>query len=150
VTFRKRHGHYEFVVVPFGLTNAPATFMCLMNNVLNKFLDKFVLVFIDDILIYSKNREEHEEHLRLVLQVLREHQLYTKFRKCDFFHKQVYYLGHVIYEEGVAVDPDKIRYIMEWPTPNDVSDIRSFMVLTRYYRSFTKGFSKIGCPIISL
>jgi hypothetical protein len=83
--FRMRYGHYEFVVVPFGLTNAPATFMCLMNNVLNKFLDKFVLVFIDDILIYSKNREEHEEHLRLVLQVLREHQLYAKFSKCDFF-----------------------------------------------------------------
>jgi hypothetical protein len=83
--FRTRYGHYEFVVVPFGLTNAPATFMCLMNNVLNKFLDKFVLVFIDDILIYSKNREEHEEHLKIVLQVLREHQLYAKFSKCSFF-----------------------------------------------------------------
>ena len=80
-----RYGHYEFVVVPFGLTNAPATFMCLMNNVLSKFLDKFVLVFIDDILIYSKNRKEHEEHLRLVLQVLREHHLYAKFSKCNFF-----------------------------------------------------------------
>jgi hypothetical protein len=80
-----RYGHYEFVVVPFGLTNAPATFMCLMNNVIGKFLDKFVLVFIDDTIIYSKNREEHEEHLRLVLQVLREHQLYAKFSKCDFF-----------------------------------------------------------------
>jgi hypothetical protein len=84
-TFQTRFGNYEFVGVPFGLTNAPATFMCLMNNVLSKFLDKFVLVFIDDILIYSKNREEHEEHLRLVLQVLREHQLYAKFNKCDFF-----------------------------------------------------------------
>ena len=82
-----RYGHYEFVVVPFGLTNAPANFMCLMNNVISKFLDKFVLVFIDDILIYSKNKEEHEEHLRLVLQVLREHQLYVKFSKCDFFQK---------------------------------------------------------------
>jgi hypothetical protein len=84
-TFRTRYGHYEFVVVPFGLTNSLATFMCLMNNVLSKVLDKFVLVFIDDILIYSKNREEHEEHLRLVLQVLREHKLYAKFNKCDFF-----------------------------------------------------------------
>jgi hypothetical protein len=85
MTFRTRYGHYEFVVVPFGLTNAPTTFMCLMNNVLNKFLDRFVLVFIDDILIYSKNREEHEEHLRLVLQLLRENRLYAKFSKCDFF-----------------------------------------------------------------
>jgi hypothetical protein len=148
--FRMRYGHYEFVVVPFGLTNAPATFMCLMNNVLSKFLDKFVLVFIDDRLIYSKNREEHEEHLRLVLQVLREHQLYAKFSKCEFFHKQIHYLGHVISEKGVAVDPDKIRSIMEWPTPKDISDIRSFMGLAGYYRRFIKGFSKIGCPITSL
>jgi hypothetical protein len=124
--------------------------MCLMNNVLSKFLDRFVLVFIDDILIYSKNREEHEEHLRLVLQVLREHQLYAKFSKCDFFQKQVHYLGHVISKEGVAVDPDKIRSIMEWPTPKDVSDIRSFMGLAGYYRRFIKGFSKIGCPITAL
>jgi hypothetical protein len=112
ITIRTRYGHYEFVVVSFGLTNAPTTFMCLMNNVLSKFLDRFVLVFKDDILIYSKNREEHEEHLKLVLQVLREHQLYAKFSKCDFFHKQVHYLGHVIFE-GVAVDPDKIKAIMD-------------------------------------
>jgi hypothetical protein len=137
------------VVVPFGLTNAPTTFMCLMNNVLCKFLDIFVLVFIDYILIYSKNKEEHEEHLILVLQVLREHQLYAKFSKCGFFQKQVHYLGHVI-SEGVAVDPDKIRSIMEWPTPKDVSDIRSFMGLEGYYRRFIKGFSNIGCLIISL
>jgi hypothetical protein len=124
--------------------------MCLMNNVLRKFLDRFVLVFIDDILIYSKNREEHEEHLKLVLQVLREHQLYAKLSKCDFFQKQVHYLGHVISEEGVAVDPDKIKSIMDWPTPKDVSDIRSFMGLAGYYRRFIKGFSKIGFPITSL
>jgi hypothetical protein len=123
-SFRTRYGHYEFVVVPFGLTNAPTTFMCLMNNVLINFLDKFALVFIDDILIYSKNREEHEEHLRLILQVLREHQLYAKFSKCDFFQKKFHYLGHVISKEGVVVDPDKIRSIMEWPTPKDVSYIR--------------------------
>jgi hypothetical protein len=149
-SFRRRYGHYEFVVVPFGLTNAPATFMCLMNNVLGKFLDKFVLVFIDDMLIYSKNREEHEEHVRLVLQVLREHQLYSKFNKCDFFQKQIHYLGHVLSKEGMAVDPDKIRSIMEWPTPKDVSDIRSFMGLEGYYRRFIKDFSKIGCPITAL
>jgi hypothetical protein len=145
--FRTRYDHYEFVVVPFGLTNAPTTFMCLMNNVLSKFLDKFVLVFIDDILIYSKNREEH---LRLLLQVLRGHQLYAKFSKCYFFQKQIHYLGHVISQEGVAVDPDKTRSIMEWPTPKDVSDIRSFMGLAGYYGRFIKGFSKIGCPITAL
>jgi hypothetical protein len=149
-TFMTRYGHYEFVVVPFGLTNAPTTFMCLMNNVLSKFLDRFVLVFIDDILVYSKNREQHEEHLKLVLQVLREYQLYAKFSKCDFFHKQVHYLGHVIYEEGVVVDLDKIKAIMDWPTPKDVSDIISFMGLAGYYRRLIKGFSKIGCPITSL
>jgi hypothetical protein len=148
--FQTRYGHYDFVVVPFGLTNAPATFMCLINNVLNKFLDKYVLVFIDDILIYSNNREEHEGHLRLVLQVLREHQLYAKFNKCDFFQKQIHYLGHVMFEERVVVDPDKIMSIMEWPTPKDVSDIRSFMGLAGYYRIFIKGFSKIGCPITTL
>jgi hypothetical protein len=147
---RTRYGHYEFVVVQFGITNAPTTFMCLMNNVLSRFLDIFVLVFIDDILIYSKNREEHEEHLKIVLQVLREHQLYAKFIKCDFFHKQVHYLGHVISEEGVAIDPHKIKSIMDWPTQKDVSDIRSFMGLAGYYRRFIKGFSKIGFPITSL
>jgi hypothetical protein len=94
-TFMTICGHYEFVVVPFGLTNVPATFMCF-NNVLNKFLERFVLAFIDDILIYSKDKEEHEDHLKLVLQVLREHQLYAKFSKCDFFQKKVHYLGHVI------------------------------------------------------
>jgi hypothetical protein len=93
------------VVVPFGLTNAPATFMCLMNSVFNKYLDKFVLVFLDDILIYSKNEEEHENHLRMVLQVLREHKLYAKLSKCDFYQKQIHYLGHIISEEGISMDP---------------------------------------------
>jgi hypothetical protein len=124
--------------------------MCLMNNVLSKFLDKFVLVFIDDILIYSKNREEHEEYLRLVLQVLREHHLYAKFSKCDFFQKKIHYLGHVISEEVVAVDLDKIKSIMEWPTLKDVLDIRSFMGLAIYYSRFIKGLSRIGCTITSL
>jgi hypothetical protein len=126
------------VVVPFGLTNAPTTFMCLMNNIFRNLLNMFVLVFIDYILIYSKNREEHEEHLKLVLQVLREYQLYSKLSKCDFFQKQVYYLGHVVYEEGVAVDHYKIKAIMDWPTLKDVSDIISFMGLVGYYRRFIK------------
>jgi predicted transcriptional regulator len=124
--------------------------MCLMNNVLNKFLDRFVLVFIDEILIYYKSREEHEEHLTLVLQVLRDHTLYAKFTKCDLFSKRVNYLGHVIIEERVVVDPDKIKSIMDWPTRMYVFDIRSFMGLSRYYRRFIKWFSNIGFQITTV
>eukprot|EP00253_Pinus_taeda_P022539 PITA_22539 len=148
--FRTRYGHYEFVVLPFGLTNAPATFMCLMNSVFHQYLDKFVLIFIDDILIYSLNMKEHEEHLRIVLQTLREHQLYGKFSKCDFYKEQIQYLGHIITKEGIAVDPEKIKTIMEWPTPKDVADIRSFMGLVGYYRWFVEGFSRVAYPITSL
>eukprot|EP00253_Pinus_taeda_P019573 PITA_19573 len=147
--FCTRYGHYEFVVLPFGLTNAPATFMCLMNSVFHKYLDKFVLIFIDDILIYSWNIQEHEEHLRLVLQTLREHQLYAKYSKCDFYKEQIQYLGHIITKEGIAVDPEKIRTIMEWPIPKDVADIRSFMGLAGYYRRFVEGFSRVAYPITS-
>ena len=96
MAFRTRYGHYEFVVIPFGLTNALAVFMCLMNNVFHKYLDKFVVVFIDDILIYSKTKEEHEEHLKIILQVLSEQQLFSKFSKCDFFKDIILYLGHVL------------------------------------------------------
>jgi hypothetical protein len=149
-TFRMRYGHYKFVVIPFGLTNVPATFMCLMNNIFSQYLDKFVLVFIDDILVYSKTEEEHEENLRIVLQTLRKHKLYAKFNKCDFYQKKIQYLGHVISEEGIAVDPEKIRAIMEWSIPKDVADIRSFMGITGYYRRFIEGFSKIAYPITSL
>ena len=123
-TFRTRYGHYEFTVVPFGLTNAPTIFMCLMNGVFMKYLDKFVIVFLDDILIYSKTKEEHEEHLILVMQVLREHQLYSKLSKCSFYQGRIHYLGHIISEEGVTVDPEKIRAIMEWLTPKNVSEVR--------------------------
>jgi hypothetical protein len=131
-TFCTRYRHYEFVVIPFGLTNAPATFMCLMNNIFNQYLDKFVVVFIDDILVYSKMEEEHDEHLRIVLQTLRKHKLYAKFDKCDFYQKEIQYLGHVISSEGIVLDPEKIKAIMEWPVPKDVADIRSFMGITRY------------------
>lgn len=148
--FRTRYGHYEFVVLPLRLTNAPATFMCLMNTVFHQYLDKFVLIFIDDILIYSQNIKEHEELLRLVLQTLWEHQLYGKFSKCDFYKEQIQYLGHIITKEGIAVDPEKIKTIMEWPTPKDVADIRSFMGLAGYYRRFVEGFSRVAYPITSL
>ena len=145
-TFRTHYGHYEFVVMPFGLTNAPAAFMCLMNNILSNYLDKFVVVFIDDILIYSKNEQEHEEHLIIVLQVLREQQLYAKFSKCVFFKDKIQYLGHVVSKDRISVDPDKVKAIMEWPVPKNVSDIRSFMGITGYYLKFIKGFSKIAYP----
>eukprot|EP00253_Pinus_taeda_P012331 PITA_12331 len=148
--FRTRYGHYEFVVLPFGLTNAPATFMCLMNSVFHQFLDKFVLIFIDDILIYSRSKEEHEEHLRMVLQTLREHQLYAKLSKCDFYKEEIQYLGHVISKEGIVVDPEKIKTILDWPVPKDVADIRSFMGLAGYYRRFVEGFSRVAYPITSL
>lgn len=107
--FRTRYGHYEFTVVPLGLTNTPTTFMCLMSGIFRKYLDKFVTVFLDDILIYSKSEEEHEEHLRIALQVLRENQLYAKLSKCSFYQKQNQYLGHITSEEGISVDPSKIE-----------------------------------------
>jgi hypothetical protein len=121
--FRTRYGHYKYVVIPFGLTNAPTTFMCLMNNIFNQYLDKFVLIFIDDILIYSKNEEEHEQHLKIILQTLRDHKLYAKFDKCDFYQRKIQYSGHVISEDNIAVDPENIKAIMEWPIPRDVEDI---------------------------
>eukprot|EP00253_Pinus_taeda_P032583 PITA_32583 len=148
--FRTRYGHYEFVVLPFGLTNAPATFMCLMNSIFHQYLDRFVLIFIDDILVYSRTMEEHQEHLRKVLQTLWEHQLYAKFSKCDFFKEEIQYLGHVITKEGIAVDPEKIKAIMDWPILKDVADVRSFMGLAGYYRRFVEGFSKVAFPITSL
>ena len=114
----------------FGLTNTPAYFMSMMNTVFMEFLDKFVVLFIDDILVYSKNEEEHKEHLRLVLEKLREHQLYAKFSKCEFCLKQVGFLGHVISGEGIAVDPTKVQSITEWLAPTSVGEIRSFLGLT--------------------
>ena len=141
---------YEFIAVPFGLTNAPTTFMCLMNSVFSKCLDKFFLVFLYEILVYSKNEEEHEEHLRLTLQLLREHQLYAKLRKCDFYSDRIQYLGHIISEGGISVEPEKIEAIMNWPTPRNVMDVRSFMGLVGYYRRFIEGLSKVAHPVSSL
>jgi hypothetical protein len=120
-SFRKRYGHYEFTVVPFGLSNASTVFMCLMNGVFREYLDKFVIVFLDDILVYSKSKEEHEQHMRMVLQVLREHHLYAKLRKCSFYQKQIHYLGHIISKDGIAVDPEKIEAIREWSILKNVT-----------------------------
>jgi hypothetical protein len=148
--FRTRYGHYEFTVVSFGLSNAPVVFMCLMNGVFRSYLDKFVIVFLDDILVYSKTEEEHEKHLRMVLQVLREHQMYAKLSKCSFYQRQIHYLGHIISEEGIVVDPEKVQAIREWPAPRNVAEVRSFMGLAGYYRRFIAGFSRIAHAITSL
>ena len=121
--FRTRYGHYEFLVMPFGLTNAPAAFMDLMNRVFKDFLDKFVIVFIDDILIYSKTKEEHEEHLRITLRTLEEHKLYAKFSKCEFWLDKVHFLGHVVSKVGVSVDAAKIEAVSKWPAPTNVPEI---------------------------
>ena len=121
--FRTRYGHYEFIVMPFGLTNAPAVFMDLMNRVFHDYLDKFVVVFIDDILIYSKSAVEHETHLKLVLQRLLEKQLYAKFKKCEFWLGSITFLGHVITAEGIQVDPSKVAAVQEWKRPTNVREI---------------------------
>ena len=134
----------------FGLTNAPAFFMHMMNKVFMYFLDKFVVVFIDDILIYSKSEEEHKDHLRAVLQRLRNHQLYAKFSKCEFWLKQVGFLGHVLSAEGIAVDPSKVKDVLDWVPPTTVTQIRSFLGLAGYYRRFIEGFSKIAKPMTEL
>ena len=134
-------------MVPFGLTNAPTTFMCLMNSVFSKYLEKFVLVFLDDILIYSKNEEEHAEHLRLALKSLREHKLYAELIKCDFYKDRIHYLGHIISADGVSVDLEKIEAIMNWPTLRNMTDVRYFMGLAGYYRRFIEGFSKVAHSI---
>ena len=115
------------IVVPFGLTNAPTTFICLMNSVWHPYLDKFVIVFIDDILLYYKNEEEHVEHLATIFRLLREHQLYAKLRKCNFFKAKVHYLGHVVSKEGITMDLKKIKAIMEWEAARDVDEVKSFM-----------------------
>jgi hypothetical protein len=150
IAFITRYGLYEYTVMSFGLTNAPAYFMYLMNKVFMEYLDKFVVVFIDDILIFSKNEEEHDEHLHLVLQKLRENQLYAKLNKCEFWLKEVSFLGHIISEGGISVDPSKVKDVLSWNTPQNVADIRSFPGLAGYYRRFIEGFSKISKPMTEL
>ncbi|KAL3523596.1 hypothetical protein ACH5RR_016430 [Cinchona calisaya] len=148
--FRTRYGHYEFLVMPFGLTNAPAAFMDLMNRVFKPYLDQFVIVFIDDILVYSKTKEEHQDHLRTVLGILRKEKLYAKFSKCEFWLKSIAFLGHVISEHGVSADPKKIEAIVDWHRPTNVTKVRSFLGLAGYYRKFVEGFSVIAIPLTRL
>ncbi|KAL8133953.1 hypothetical protein AgCh_009138 [Apium graveolens] len=148
--FRTRYGHYKFLIMAFGLTNAQAAFMDLMNRVFKKYLDKFVIEFIDDILIYSKTEEEHIEHLRITLEILRKEQLYTKFSNCEFWFKEVHFLGHIISSEGVKVDPAKIEAILNWERPKTLTEVRSFLGLAGYYRRFIKDFAKIAIPLTKM
>jgi hypothetical protein len=148
--FTTRYGLYEYLVMSFGLTNAPAHFMYLMNLVFMPELDKFVVVFIDDILIYSKTKKEHVGHLWVVLTRLREHQLYAKFSKCEFWLDTILFLGHILSAEGVAVDPSKVKDILDWKPPTIVHQVRSFLGMAGYYRRFIQDFSKVSKPITEL
>ncbi|KAJ9556063.1 hypothetical protein OSB04_010677 [Centaurea solstitialis] len=145
-----RYGHYKFLVIPFSLTNAPAVFMDLMNRVCRPYLDKFVIVFVDDILIYSRDKEEHVQHLRLILELLKAEKLYAKFLKCEFWIREVHFLGHVVNEEGIHVDPAKIEVIKKWEAPKTPTEIRQFLGLAGYYRRFIANFSKIAQPLTTL
>jgi hypothetical protein len=148
--FVTRYGQYEFTVMPFGLTNALAFFMNLMNKVFMEELDKFVVLFIDNILIYSKSRKDHEHHLRIVLKRLRAHQLYAKLSKCEFWLEKIAFLGHILTGEGIEVDPSKVEAISKWKQPSNISEVRSFLGMAGYYRCFIKGFSSIAKPMIEL
>ena len=146
-TFKTKEGLYEWLVMPFGLSNAPSTFMHLMNQVLRPFLSRFVVVYFDDILIYSKNEYEHFDHVRQVLEVLKENELYVNLKKCVFLQKRLLFLGFVITSEGIHVDDSKVAAIRDWPTPKTITEVRSFHGLATFYRRFVKNFSTIMAPI---
>ena len=145
-----RYDSYEYTVMSFGLTSAPAYFMYLMNSIFFEELDVFVIIFIDDILVYSKTKEDHMKHLRVVLQKLREHKLYAKFSKYEFWLTEVSFLGHILFHNGISVDPSKIKDVVEWVTPTTVKEVRGFLGLVGYYRRFVPDFSKIAKPLIEL
>lgn len=145
--FSTRYGHYEFLVMPFGLTNAPATFQTLMNDIFRPFLDKFIMVYLDDILIYSETLEEHDQHVRQALEVLRQHRLYCKPSKCEFFKTELGFLGHVLSGQGVKADPRKVQSIVDWPQPTTVKHVRSFLGLANYYRRYVHGFANMAAAL---
>jgi hypothetical protein len=148
--FRTHHGHYEWLVMPFGLTNAPATFQSLMNHIFQQALRKYVLVFFDDILVYSTSWIEHLNHLESVLKALQQHHLFVKLSKCSFGVREIEYLGHIVNGQGVSMDKDKIKAVLEWPIPQDVKQLRGFLGLTGYYRRFIKSYANIAAPLTEL
>ena len=148
--FRTRFGHYEFTVLPMGMTSAPATFQRLMNDIFMPYLDKFVIIFLDDLCIYSKTPEEHIEHLEIVLGLLREHKLLAKPSKCLFGVTSMEFLGHIISCDGIATDARKIKAVQDWPVPKNAKDVLSFMGLANFYRRFVKDFSKLAAPLTTL
>ncbi|GJT77322.1 putative reverse transcriptase domain-containing protein, partial [Tanacetum coccineum] len=150
MAFKTRDGHYEFQVMPFGLTNVPMIFIDLMNRVCKAYLDKFIIVFIDDILIYSKNKKEHEEHLKAILELLKKEELYAKFSKCESWIPKVQFLGHVIDSQGIHLDPAKIKSIKYWASPKTPTKIWKFLGLAGYYQRFIEGFLKIAKPMTKL
>ncbi|GKC08598.1 putative reverse transcriptase domain-containing protein, partial [Tanacetum coccineum] len=149
-TFRTRYGHFEFQLMPFGLTNVLDVFMEFMNRVCKPYLNKFVIVFIDDILVYSKDEEEHEKHLKIIFELLKKERLYAKFSKCDFWLDSIQFPGHVIEKKGVHVDPAKIKAIKNWAAPMTPTEVRQFLGLASYYRRFIEGFSLISKPLTKL
>lgn len=150
IASRTRYGHYEYSVMAFGVTNTSDVFMEYMNMTFHQYLDKFVVVFIDEILIYSKTHEEHVEHLKIMLELLKEKQLYANLSKCEFRLRGVSFLGHVIFSGGITVDPSKVDDVLQWETLNSVMEIRSFLGLASYYRRFIEGFSKLEIPLTQL
>jgi len=145
--FKTKQGLYEWLVMPFGLSNAPSTFMRLMNEVLKPFIGHFVVVYFDDILVYSRDEQDHKRHLRLVFQVLREQNLYAKMEKCEFFTSQLTFLGYVVSARGIQVDPSKVEAVQSWPVPKSITEVRSFHGLASFYRRFIKDFSSLMAPI---